>query len=487
MAPTLAKLLNEQGHHTRLEFCGATAMRQIMIKVEKAAHEQYKKSLPEKEKEKVGKFDPSTVQLPHVNEDARFLKSFSWAPKTTDPRTLPGLYITDAAHMIGKPGTMFSMWTYDANANACCIGVTFHLENESGDSWFDFFNFILNTFPSIDSPETILISDGDKGAANAFQRLFEHTHFLTCNRHRRQTVKTVSKKVHDKWYAAANARASQDYKEKRDKLIASLSREQAKRVLNLPPRNQFLVEALEYSGAITFGYSTSQLVESLNQSEKPSRMSHFVPAIIKIVLSVSSRFCESQEKVAEAKALGYELTPMAHKILSDLKREAEDLAPRVEAQTPQTSFVETTDATHQVNLQSMTCSCELPKIEGRPCVHVLCAASKNDLPDLSLFAHDYYTVERWNSQYPQEAKFDVVTLGALKEYVKHHGYTDSNDGKLQLPLMGPPKRGRPRDSTRICSSQEIVEKKTFSCSICKKRGHTAKSCSKRQRRCMSSR
>ena len=30
---------------------------------------------------------------------------------TTNPRTLPGLYIADAAHMIRKPGTMFSMWT----------------------------------------------------------------------------------------------------------------------------------------------------------------------------------------------------------------------------------------------------------------------------------------------------------------------------------------------------------------------------------------
>lgn len=192
MAPTLQGLLNEQGHHTRLEYCNANDMRRIMIKVEKAAHEQYKKSLSEKEKEKVGKFDPSTVQLPHVNDDARFLKSFSWAPKTTDPRTLPG----------------------DANANACCIAVTFHLENESRDSWFDFYNFVLDTFPSIDSPETILISDGDKGAANAFPRLFKHTHFLTCNRHRRQTMKTVSTEVHDKWYATANARASEDYRKK---------------------------------------------------------------------------------------------------------------------------------------------------------------------------------------------------------------------------------------------------------------------------------
>lgn len=195
MAPTIAKLLNEQRHHTRLKYYNANDMRRIILKVVKAAHEQSEKSLPEKEKENVGKFDPSTVQLPYVNEEARFLKSFSWAPKTTDPRTLPGLQIPDAEHMNGKHTTMFSMWPYDANAKAFCIAVMFHLENESRDSWFVFYNFVLDTFTNIDSPETILISDGDKEAANAFPKLFEHTQFVTCNQHRRQTVKLMSQKV----------------------------------------------------------------------------------------------------------------------------------------------------------------------------------------------------------------------------------------------------------------------------------------------------
>eukprot|EP01138_Halocafeteria_seosinensis_P009549 gb/GECG01009759.1/.p1 GENE.gb/GECG01009759.1/~~gb/GECG01009759.1/.p1 ORF type:complete len:130 (+),score=5.85 gb/GECG01009759.1/:1-390(+) len=128
----------------------------------------------------------------------------------------------------------------------------------------------------------------------------------------------------------------------------------------------------------------------------------------------------------------------------------------------------------------MKCSCGVPDTDAQPCVHLLCAASKNGIPDTSLFNHDYCTVARWLQQYPQEEEFPVVTFPGLREYVKQHGYTDPADAKLRLPLMGPPPKGRPPKNTRIMGAVERAQKKSVVCSICQTRGHNARGCPKRR-------
>ena len=152
---------------------------------------------------------------------------------------------------------------------------------------------------------------------------------------------------------------------------------------------------MEASTSITFGYYTTQLVESMNQSHKFARQSHFVPAMMKSLHKEKSRYNDPKQWLRGALNEGYELTPAAHEILPRIRREAENLAPNVQEGVRGEIFVETTNGVYTVDLHSKGCSCGVPAIDAHPCVHVLCAASQYNVPDVSIFGHDYYTTSRW--------------------------------------------------------------------------------------------
>ena len=98
---------------------------------------------------------------------------------------------------------------------------------------------------------------------------------------------------------------------------------------DVPARNQFPLKALEASNSITFGYYTTQLVESMNKSLKPCRTLSFVPAMIELLVKERNRYNEHKGKLQKAINEGYNLTPAAHDILKQIRREAENLAPNV--------------------------------------------------------------------------------------------------------------------------------------------------------------
>lgn len=75
---------------------------------------------------------------------------------------------------------------------------------------------------------------------------------------------------------------------------------------------------------------------------------------------------------------------------------------------------------------------------------------------------------------------DIGTFPGLRLYVKKHGYTSSDDGNLQVPLMGPPPKGRPAKRARIQGPSEKAKKKTKCCRLCKRMGHNIRSCPKRR-------
>ena len=137
-----------------------------------------------------------------------------------------------------------------------------------------------------------------------------------------------------------------------------------------------------------------------------------------------------------------------------------------------------------MNLHSMTCSCGIPATDAQPCVHVLCAANQYNVPEVSLFTQHYCTINHWRERYPDEENMDIVTFPRLREYIKKHGYTSPEDANLQVPLMGPPSKGRPAKRTRIMGASERARKKstqkTKCCYICQRMGHNARTCPKRR-------
>jgi hypothetical protein len=453
-------------------------MKEIFLQVEKAAHHQRQKSLPPQQRKE---FDPSNVTLPEIDHDSKCIKYIFWAPRTTKIEQLPPLYICDAAHMIGVPGTMFSAWSYSANGNACCVAAGFHLLNEAAKSWKDFLGFIVTVYPQIDSPRSVLIADGDKGCDSAVAALFRETQFLCCGMHRRESIKAkTNRQALYYWDLLAGCKDNHKYENTLFEMLEKLADEDIKKIFNVYAKNQFLLKAVEASKSITFGYYTTQLVESMNQSHKPARQSHFVPAMMKLLHKEKTRYNDHKQRLRGALNEGYELTPAAHDILTRLRREAEKLASNVTEGAREEIFVETTNGAQTVNLQAKTCSCGVPGTDGQPCVHVLCAASQHNVPDVSLFAHDYLTTSRWLQQYPEEENLDVVTFPGLREYVKKHGYTSPDDGNLQVPLMGPPPKGRPAKRTRIQGASEKAKKKTKCCRLCKRMGHNIRACPKRR-------
>lgn len=468
LLPTLISMLKEQGHHASIDYISAEGMLEIARSVEESRLRHSQNENPE-------------FELPDIPPDARYVRSLFFSPKTT-PNTalLPGIWVCDVAHMTGNPssGILFSMWGYNADRKAVCIAFGLHTLNECEASWTDFYNFVKSTYPGIDDSRATIIADGDKGGAAAYQKTFENVNFLCCTKHRGENIAMrTTAEAHGLWVKTQEAKTVAEFVE-RYKTMKSTVNEDHMEYIDWEYffRNQYAVIAAYHSGSSLLGYSTSQVVESMNEAMRPVRRCHFFQALLSFIHQERRRFVKFQKEAKENVEKGFRLTPQARDKLQSLKRELEKHRPRVERINQQRSSVQHNSVSYTVDRSELSCTCGVPFVDGEPCIHVMAAARQWHIADFDLFQHQHFTSERWSAQYPEDAEFESLTLAEVSEHVRRNGFLNQEDENLALPPVKRPPRGRPRNSQRYMSALEQSRGKRGSCRVCGKRGHNIRTC-----------
>ena len=170
MFPLLKQSLEYLGHHVDVSYCGQEEMRGIVRKKKKADYKLWLTTLSPQERRRQPTFENSNVELPEIPPDQRYVKSACFAPGTLDLDNFTHFIVCDACHS-NKSGLIFSAWTYSSNKNAVCVASIFHILNECESSWADFYSFLTQVFPAVDNSNSVIVSDGDKGGANAAKKM----------------------------------------------------------------------------------------------------------------------------------------------------------------------------------------------------------------------------------------------------------------------------------------------------------------------------
>lgn len=248
---------------------------------------------------------------------------------------------------------------------------------------------------------------------------------------------------------------------------------------SLPDEQQFLAVAAS-RGAQTYGKTTSQAVESQNAHLLKARSVDLVSSVFEVASLETERYNKNYMAAHSHEGL---MTPWARSRLSALKQLSDDVTevtnPEVLAENITRIFVVVTDegkrftvklvnplgivsqlpsavetVTDQTfftdGVETAACSCGIPLRDRFPCDHMVTVARVMSLPEELLVPPEFLTY-RWRKQYPDDFAFRVP------KKVEAELSVVPRDETLSLPMICPPKRGRP-NKRRMKSAVERAKK-----------------------------
>lgn len=293
------------------------------------------------------------------------------------------------------------------------LAAAFQLDDESGSTWKNFFEFVKRTYPTIDHEGRTVIMDGDKGEISAFDNVFARMRKFMCARHRGQNVnKYFGQYAEGLYWQAVRATT----RESLDNILDTFRKDFSERpeairyLFSVQEEEQFLYAAVNrdpQTRVFLFNRCTSQLVESLNNASKPSRGNHFLQAVLTLLSAERGRLHKQRKKMKKSETEESTLVPTANNVINDLHTKAIEYRGSITTRHRHNVDVQDGDQVKRVNLETMTCSCGIPDIHGEPCLHVYLAAKRKGYRDDQLFNHTYYCFSTWKSQLKGAKHFDI--------------------------------------------------------------------------------
>lgn len=479
--PALIEELERLGFIAGFETCDATEMVKIMKARARADYELDKKKAKEM---KVTIEAYKGPDISGVTPHGRYVKCVWWIPPTTINMQAHGVLSNvssaDAAHMSTpsgvSEGTMYSMYGNDANRHQQPYFLMYSIENESTATWaYSFrkvkenFTFDKGEYPDavdIDSQDTIVIMDADKGMASAFDMTFKEARRFMCEDHRDQNVHLLG----------GGAKSAAMYKN----LVRTTTKQKFDKVWNKNPDATWAKKAREYmqkeplerqfplklkesapDAEGLHGHSASQGVESMNNANIAARSfgGDFVSWLMKSLELAMKRFYEN--RLAAEKDYEDQMPP---KILKKIKEMQEgnayasisgvvELAPKVKYRVVFSTVPEPGNlpvASHRIVTfgESPDCTCGGPKLHDFPCEHLLRSCdSAGVLPHDLLHTQD--TVATWKKQYEVAGEFTIPDTSCMEDAEPTAG--------LLLPLATPPPRGGVSRKRKDCAIRRIKD------------------------------
>ena len=400
----------------------------------------------------------------------------------------------DAAH--GKrfldSFQLFTVVGFTSNMNIVPLLYVYLCGNESTSSWSRVFKILKKLYPQIQkNAEMTFLTDQEKGLQAALKSVLtcptadgqvRTPHQMICYRHRSRNLSVQGKKTVQIFRQLATAPSLRAINSIKDSATYRQLSDVARSALgSISDEHQFLAVAAS-RGAQTYGKTSSKAVESQNSHLLNARCLDLVSSIFEIGALESARYNKSYHSAHSYDGL---MTPWARSKLSSLKQVSDEVT---EITNPDALSVNVTRTfvvlgstgkkytVRLVNLlhgeeqlltpsdsdcnktlfsdgtETAMCSCGIPLRDRFPCDHMLTVARVFSLPEDMLVPPEFLTW-RWKQQYPDDFPFRVPGKIEIEMSVV------PRDERLTLPIVCPPKRGRP-NKRRIKSAIELAKKRS---------------------------
>jgi hypothetical protein len=363
--------------------------------------------------------------------------------------------------------------TANCNASPVAFGIVFGNEDKSG--WVDFWKFAKKIHPALNTPETTIITNWEKGSIEVMEEVLQLAVNFFHSFHRKKNIATFVKGGQGKysfhWFYQQLLNCS--LPDTLTKLCVDHSahiNDNALRYINLVlDHQQFLAASCALGDNICMYQLLSQsTAESMNYANLAVRERTAVdPVNSTILLLQLETQCYNEYK---AKAWNWDdvLTPHGKKFREDACKDVNHHKDEIHISALSNQWlcrVQRVSSTNQYQCYFKAeeeegsafvgCSCGRPKTHGIPCVHMVAVVKScciDGLNPINAMPTWWMTAHR-RKQYPQGAdlicNFDIQAL-----------QNDSCDSTWRYcpPYTAPNKAGRPKKNKRIKLAIELASK-----------------------------
>ena len=361
----------------------------------------------------------------------------------------------DATQLKGKyKGVLFVATTLDGNNQIVLIAFGVG-ESENNHSWkwfLDNLNFTLGYLPGL-----VILSDRHKGLMKEVPEVFQYATHGYCAYHiYRNLVDTFKDKSLETlyWQAVKTCRKAEF-----EKIMDNIK-------MANPPVFAWLTEigyerwASSHFPGKRFNFVTTNISECVNALFKEAREYPVTRLIETVRLKIQEMFYKRSER---ASTFSGPLTKWAAKEITELIPMARDV--RCHA-ISRDEYYTIGDYKDTLKLSELSCTCREFDVKALPCIHVLSACIKYNLPHHK-YCSPFYTVENYRMcynqpLYPVRDKSEWELSDQFKEFC----------AKIKPPEVRR-SAGRPK-KMRIPSRGE--ERKTVKCGRCKQTSHNRRRC-----------
>jgi hypothetical protein len=331
------------------------------------------------------------------------------------------------------------------------------VSGESQETWSWFLRHLYRAIPSLNMPNSVVISDPEKGLINALDDVFPRAKHAFCCYHIGANIKNrYGIKMKEMFWKCVYARTKEDFNEKLEAIRAE--RSEAADYIDRIPHTQWATYAFETP---RFSQVTSNLAEITNAFIKPIR------ELLSLELLAALWNHEMQKfyhRAHEAEDCPGNLSPTAAKYFAGQLDQGRRYLAYPASST--TGFVvvpnSTTNEQRTVTLPTDgiggACTCGEYQDRLIPCRHACALAIKVQVPPITL-VNPVYSLSTWKSTY---AKPYVPIIWA--------GLEESD----LLPPDLKKQRGRPK-KRRIERGGQPSQSQLI-CSTCEKPGHNRRTC-----------
>jgi hypothetical protein len=290
--PAYCAALKECGHRTEIQWVRAAAIILIYVSNLEAQHDSEMKKLRKSQRKKFDRVSVtqniSQLVEKYAPETKFFISvSFMPGPIVLGIESFRPNDQSDATHMKTRiAGNIFSSYLMDANNHSALLAHSVTFLNESEQS-----HNIINRFKlqhlgdRYDREDGFITTDGDKGGIKSCKKIFSKRTSFLCSRHRGERFSMVSPSDANLYLQAVKSislreieECKQEMSEKAKKMISQVSDSQ-----------QFMLSA---NG--TFGTSSTNTVESMNNANMAARKLHYAGIISPLSISVLKHLHTSQ-------------------------------------------------------------------------------------------------------------------------------------------------------------------------------------------------
>jgi len=503
LLPVLEKVLCQAGHHLSFETIRGPEMKKVVLTAAKDEHERRARNLLKKQREESIPFsrddlsdlrdwdseelrasgngtprsewvDRNSALLTIIGQRNRKYVSkvfLSFRHAREKGTVLLGFFNADACHgkKLLSAYTLFIVLGLNSNFSIVPLAYVWQMSNECTRAWTATFNYVNQQFPWFAGKAT-LASDRDKGISNAIQDVFPAglPKQFYCVVHRKKNLAPFGKKALKVYDSLVYAKTMTRIRRIRvsEKYLTLTARARAA-IDNVDDKVQFLA-ACASGGGRTYGRTSSQAVESQNATMMEERNTDLLNSVLGVCEKEYTRFSD-QKTMSQARKEFLPPRPACN-----LAKASEGLPKWDVVELPadggetrrfkihrsdeyyvictlrpimKLPAVEGEDA--EISHFDVSCECGVPAIQRSPCSDALLVAAAFGI-DSTLFVPPELWTTAWRAQYPPAMIFTVPTREDLEN---HPEVATLRDADLFVPVMAPPKRGRPR-LVRLRSAME---------------------------------